>query len=239
MRFVRTLLVILLFSTLIFGVLLLAFRLKRVTVTGNVHYSDAQIRAMCGDAPVPENALVFCLWNRQRAVPEACFIDRIEAEMTDRNTVALTVREKKFAGYYFENGRYWYFDAMGNVTAESEEAESPENPYIPYVNGIAPGRTALGDILPDAGSRIYERIGIMGRFIEEGARTLPDAVFVRDGAVFLTYGKVEAALGAGDHMEEKLTALYSILPDAAGLCGTLHLETWSENSTGYVFTKNE
>ena len=53
------------------------------------------------------------------------------------------------------------------------------------------------------------------------------------------YGDIRIIVGNEENLSQKIIRLSSILPQLAGLKGTLHLENWTEETVDIVFDKEE
>ena len=93
-------------------VLLTCFKINKIDVTGNVHYSEEQIRDYVLDDGYINNTVLLMLKNRFRPVDDIPFVAKLDIEYSDAHTVLVTVYEKAMAGCIEYMNQYVYFDRM-------------------------------------------------------------------------------------------------------------------------------
>lgn len=103
--------------------LVLLFRVRRVEVVGNDHYTDAEITEMVTEGFFGKNAGILWLTNRGKKVGGNSFIDTLSVDLTAPWSIRIRVEEKKLAGYIRSGDLFWYFDADGVARVSSAESE--------------------------------------------------------------------------------------------------------------------
>ena len=53
----------------------------------------------------------------------------------------------------------------------------------------------------------------------------------------MSYGEITVLIGQAQNLNEKVVRLSHIMPKLDGQKGTLHLESWTENTTDIAFEK--
>ena len=216
-------------------------RTEQVAVRGNIHVSAEGIRTRLREQPVYFNSVLLYLYNKVMPITDDGFIDSVSVSLAGPTDVVATVHEKKLAGYLAADGRYWYFDAKGIIRAVSgtPDTEIRENvTYLPCLEGITPGRPAIGDPLPGAGTVFYERLGELQTMLNKN-RMIPDKVTVDENySLTLTYGEIRAELGDMDHLDARIRILADVLPQAEGMKGTFRLADYDGTEEGVVFQKD-
>ena len=254
-----TIFTILAFLIMAFFALLILFRVKKVEVTGNVHYTDREIRDMIMVGPMSNNTLLLSLFNRHPKTEGADFIDHVSVEYLGRNTLRIRVSEKSTVGYLAFENAYWYFDENGIVKvrttvpearpqAEGDELQaeevdsrsddSPRDVYIiPYIEGVMISDAQVGSVLAVADPSVFSTItSITGMINKNGIR--PDRVALMDDNTWtMTCGTITVLLGKDEYLEEKIEELTGILPEAEGLSGVLHLENFDGTQNRIIFDK--
>ena len=256
-----TLFTILALVIMAFFALLILFRVKKVEVTGNVHETDREVREMIMVGPMSNNTLLLSLFKHHPEAVDMPFIDRISLEYTGRNSVRIRVSEKSVIGYVAFEEAYWYFNEdgivevqsltsepvhstdTGEVSAEEVDERSDDTPrdeyIIPFIEGLTVTDAAVGSVLPVSDPSVFSTIAsITGMINKNGIR--PDRVTIQeDGTWTMTCGTIRVLLGKDEHLEDKIEELAGILPEAAGLSGTLHLENFDGTQNRIIFDKAE
>ena len=75
--------------------------------------------AMKEEAPL-DNTLLLYIKSKMNKLKDLSFVSKMDLELTDKNTVTVTVYEKSIAGCVLYKGDYVYFDKDGKFTAENE-----------------------------------------------------------------------------------------------------------------------
>ena len=69
---------------------------------------------------------------------------------------------------------------------------------------------------------------------------VPDSVdYGAQNAPVVKYGNVSVIIGDTTKLTRKIERLKAIMPSLEGQSGTLHLESWTEETTNIVFDKSE
>lgn len=234
-----------------FLMIVLLFRVKNVEITGNHHMTDEEVESRVMNGPLTGNTLYMMLFKRNPDFSDNAFIDHVNVEYVDRNSIHIRVTEKALVGYVEYDGSYWYFDKDGKILVNSSEPESgdgedsseepdtAETYYIPLVKGLSVTSAAIGDVLNVSNPGVFTTLNSLIEVINK--RNIdPDYVeFKEDGTMTMKVGNIFVLLGKDEHLEEKLEELSGILPKAEGLSGTLHLENFDGSQSRIIFDKDE
>ena len=80
---------------------------------------------------------------------------------------------------------------------------------------------------------------------------MPDSIYINDEQAIggdeddivktseLHFGSVKVLVGQDEYLEEKMRRLAAILPHLNGMSGTLHLESYDEETENIIFDTNE
>lgn len=119
---------------LIFGIL---FYPSNVEVVGNTRYTEAEIRDMAMTGPLALNTLLLSRFKEHIPLEHIAFMESVDVEYLNHNTIRLHVSEKYPIGYVEFQGNRYYFDKDGMVlesrpsdgstlSGEGEQAEPGE-----------------------------------------------------------------------------------------------------------------
>lgn len=240
------------------------FHIKKVTVEGNIHYTEEEIKAMIMDDAFSGNSVLFTLKNGTREMEDVPFLESIRVEMIARDEIRLMVTEKNIVGYLEYNGAYWYFDRNGIVvektaepamTAEERIAaeaaqnteegivlgeEMPVKNFVPLVegDGFRFEKMVLNHKLDISDPGIFNALSSINQMINKDNIPPDKVIYDADSNITLIYGDIEVWLGKDEHLEEKMNTLASIMQEMDGLSGILHLEEYDSSRSGVIFEKN-
>ena len=228
---------------IVIGVVLIVFtavfRVRNIEVTGNDHYSEAQVRSMVMGRPFSSNTLILCLTNRNRKIKDSSFVESINVEMKNPSSVIIHIYEKELAGYAYFNGTYRYFDPDGIVVSiVPRPEESGAHKYYPLVEDLPIKSAKEGEKIDNVPDDVIKVINNL-RLHLSGRERIPDRVsYDEKYGIILTYGDFRAAMGTDPDVEEKIRQLYGILEKSEGLKGLLHLENYNNNTDEIIFKKD-
>lgn len=94
---------------------LFLFRITTVTVEGNIHYTEDEIKSMVMDGFLLDNSLFLSITKRDVEYEDVPFLTSIQVQMTGRDSVRIRVNEKSVIGYVEFEEEYWYFNRDGIV----------------------------------------------------------------------------------------------------------------------------
>lgn len=213
------------------------FTVKDVVVEGNELYSSEQIEQLVLDDEYSWNSLYVVLKHRFMDTGDVPFVDTMEVTLEDPHTLRVSVYEKGILGcFYIEAiGQYAYFDKDGFVVETSTE----EIPEVPKVTGITCEEVVLYEKLP------LEEAGVLGNLLNltqtlKKYDLLPQEIrYDENLEPTLTYYGIKVVVGSDDYLSQKVVRLSAILPQLSGLPGTLHLETWTPDTTDIIFEREQ
>ena len=240
------------------------FHIKKITVEGNIHYTEEEIKAMIMGDAFSENSILFTLKNGTQEMEDVPFLESIRVEMIARDEVRLMVTEKSIVGYLEYNGAYWYFDRNGIVVEKTEEPamtaeeriaaeaaqnteegivlgeEMPVKNFVPLVegDGFRFEKMVLNHKLDISDPGIFNALSSINQMINKDNIPPDKVIYDADSNITLIYGDIEVWLGKDEHLEEKMNTLASIMQEMDGLSGILHLEEYDSSRSGVIFEKN-
>lgn len=211
------------------------FSIKKITITGNEHYTEEEVKKLIFDSPYSNNSL-YLYWKynyeKEYKIP---FIDTVEIEMVHGNEVTVNVYEKSMVGYIEYLGSYLYFDKDGIIV----ESSSKVIEGVPLITGLKFSHILLYQELEVEDKAVFNTIVGVTRLLSKYDIS-PDKIYFNSTyEMTLYFDKARVYLGKDKETEEKIIRLKSILPDLEGLSGALHLENYQEGASNITFEKDK
>jgi len=212
------------------------FTVKTVIVEGNDLYEDERIKETVLNDEYSWNSLYVLLKYKFTKMEPVPFIDQMSVSLKGPHTVCIDVYEKGIIGYLYDStlNENVYFDKDGFVVETSDRII--EN--IPEIKGLT-----CKDVV------LYENLSIKKKTLSEmltltvtlkRSNLIPDSIiYGGTNSPILVYDNVWVQMGSIDLLTPKVERLAEILPKLSGESGVLHLEAWTEDSTGIVFDRDE
>ena len=213
------------------------FTVENVVVEGNELYSSTQIENMVLNDEYSWNSLNVDLKYRFVDIGEVPFVDTMEVSLDNPHTVHIKVYEKGMLGYLYINsiGQNAYFDKDGFVVETSTEVIDG----VPKITGISCEEVVLYEKLQLENSDILRDLLNLTQTLKK-YNLLPDEIqYDSNMEPVLYYGTIQVKIGSEDNLSQKVVRLSIILPQLDGLSGTLHLETWTPETTDIIWDRAE
>lgn len=213
------------------------FTVENVAVEGNELYSSTQIENMVLNDEYSWNSLYVDLKYRFMDIGEVPFVDTMEVSLDNPHTVHIKVYEKGMLGYLYINsiGQNAYFDKDGFVVETSTEVIDG----VPKITGISCEEVVLYEKLQLENSDILRDLLNLTQTLKK-YNLLPDEIqYDSNMEPVLYYGTIQVKIGSEDNLSQKVVRLSIILPQLDGLSGTLHLETWTPETTDIIWDRAE
>ena len=212
------------------------FVVNNVKVEVNELYDEELIKSTVFNDEYSWNSLYVLLKYTFTDAEQLPFIDAMEIQMEDPQTLKIKVYEKGMMGYLYipAIGENAYFDKDGIVVETSTRVI--EN--VPKMEGLQCSEVVLYEKLPIDNKLLKQLLTLTQTLKRDGLE--PDAI--RYGTEYepvLIYDSVAVNLGSIELLTQKVERMKEILPQVEEMSGTLHLENWTEESTNIVFKKNE
>lgn len=249
---------------LVFGIV---FYTANVEVVGNSRYTEQEIKNMVMEGPLSWNTLLMAKFKEHIDLSGIAFMDSVDVEYLNHNTIRLHVSEKYPIGYVEYEGSKYFFDKDGRIL-ESEEisgdadeqspkqtdGEQPLNPEevaeensnqfhpkledVPLVTGLEFSSASVGEQLEVPDNGIFNSILGLARMFDK-YDIEPDRVeVVNNEEMILHYNTVRFALGKDENLEDKMTRVAGILPKLEGESGVLHLEAFTKDTQNIIFERD-
>lgn len=221
------------------GVLIVwkVFTVQTVVVEGNELYSSEQIESLVLNDEYSWNSLYVDLKYRFLDTGEVPFVDAMEVSLDNPHTVRIAVYEKGILGsFYIESiGQYAYFDKDGFVVETSGE----EITDVPKITGVACDEVVLYEQLPLEDAGVLKNLLTLTQTLNK-YNLMPQEIHYDKGTEpTLTYYGTKVVIGSDEYLSQKVVRLSAILPQLSGLYGTLHMETWTPDTTDIIYDRDE
>lgn len=200
------------------------YEVKTVTVVGNRHYTQEQIKDMVMEGKYGHNSLYLHYKYRNKAVNNIPFIETMDVDIVSPTEISITVYEKAIAGYVEYLGRYMYFDKDG-IVVESSTTQAKD---LPYVTGLSFDHVVMYEKLPVEDETIFKEILSVTQLLSKYSIRTDRIYFDKDRNITLFFGNAKVKLGSMESIDEKMAGLRNIIPRLDGLSGTLDMEEYTD-----------
>ncbi len=205
------------------------FTVRKVNVTGSVHYSKKEIEEMVMDSPLTRNSLVLKLKYRNRPIEDVPFVERMDVVIDSPEEITINVYEKAIAGYIEYLGRYMYFDKDGIIVESSPQ----ESSTVPFVTGLKFRECVMYEPLPVENRTIFSEILSITQLMTKYHIDADRIYFGADQSITLHFNTARVSIGQFDNIDEKMIRLQYIVPELTGMKGVLHMENYSEEDADH------
>lgn len=237
-RAIRILVAVVAAMAVVFAVLFFLwdhYSVNSVTVTGNSHYTDDEIKDMVFTGPYSYNSLVLSVMYRNKTIKDIPFIEKMDVDIVNANSVVINVYEKAIAGYVEYLGHYMYFDKDGIVVESSNRIIEG----IPFVTGLSFDHLVLHEPLPVKKPSVFLTILNVTQLLGKYDITTDRIAFDPDERITLYFGNARVLLGTDDYIDEKINEMHLLLPQLQGYSGTLHMENYVGEEVNFSFDKDK
>lgn len=210
------------------------YEIRSVTVTGNEHYTEEEIKDIVFDKPYTYNSIVLYLKYHDKSIENVPFIERIDVDIVNPNKVRVNVYEKAIAGYVEYLGHFMYFDKDGIVVESSNE----ETDGIPFVTGLNYNYVVLHEPLPVKDKTVFMLILNITQLLNKYEIETDRIAFDSNQEITLYFGDARVSLGDDSYIDEKINEMRLLLPKLDGYAGTLHMENYSGEESNFSFDKD-
>lgn len=213
------------------------FTVQEVKVEGNELYSSEQIEQFVLNDEYSWNSLYVVAKYSLFDTEEVPFLDTMEVSLEDPHTLRISVYEKGILGcFYIETiGQYAYFDKDGFVVETSME----QIPGIPVITGVSCEEVVLYEQLPLEEEEVLGKLLTLTQMLKKYDLLPQEIYYDEDLEPTLTYYGTKVVVGTDDYLTQKVVRMSAILPQLAGLYGTLYLDTWTPDTTDIVYKRDE
>ena len=225
---------IILFAALVWFFCITVCTVSDVEIEGNVLYDDESIRQWVQNDRYSWNTLYVYFKYRFKKTEAVPFIDTMTVDLRGPRKLSVLVYEKGPIGYLVDetNGQNIYFDKDGFVI----EISPRQIEGVPQISGLSCENAVAYEKL-DLSEKTLRTLLTLTQNLEKYHLRADGIQYDGSGNMNVTFGPITVNLGSEDNMTEKLVRLEKILPQIEGMSGTLHLETWTEDTTDVTFER--
>ena len=207
------------------------YHVEKIEVLGTSRYTDDEVKAMVLHGIAAENTFLAAHFLSRKGITDVPFVDSISVTALDRNTIAISVHEKKAVGCFPYLDSFIYFDRNGVFI----EGERVRDETVPYFSGILVNNIVQNQKLDIKGTNVISTAVVLSTIFQKN-RFMPDDIrFDENYQISLIYENIIVELGQDTNLEEKMTRVLAILPKISGRRGILHAETVNQNSKIITF----
>lgn len=211
------------------------YRVDHVEVMGSSHYSESEVKEMILRGPLASNSVLAPLLYSTNDAGDIPFVDGFSVKQASRDTLVISVKEKKPVGCIPYLDSYVYFDRNG-IFIESSRSRDES---VPYFDGIQVNKVIKNEKLPIKGTTVLNTAVALATIFQKN-QMIPDHIqFDQNYQINLVYGDITVQLGKDKNLEDKMSRVIAILPKLAGEKGVLHLESVSDNVKTITFERAE
>lgn len=210
---------------------LIHYRVTKVKVTGNKHYSEQEIKDMILEGGVKDNSLLLSAKYRNKSIKNIPFVESMDVEVTGADSIEIHVYEKSLAGCVSYLGSYMYFDREGIVVESSPQGTEG----VPEITGLAFDHVTLYEKLPVKDSGVFKEILNLTQILTKYDIMAQKIYFDASMKVTLYFGQARIKIGGGKNIDEKIMQLSTIVPKLEGKSGVLDMTEFGENTNTLAF----
>lgn len=212
-----------------------SYRIKNVTVEGNVHHTDEEIKAVVMSGRFGDNSFYLSHKYKNMEIDNIPFVQTINVSVEDKETIRITVYEKAVAGFVEYLGRYVYFDKDGIVVEISDK----KTPGIPQVVGLDFEYVISEEKLPAKDEELFKRVLNLTKVMTKYGVDAQKVYFGEFGEITLYIDDITIKLGKEENLDVKVMNLPAILSNLEGKKGTLRMENYDESTKRVSFENEE
>ena len=204
------------------------FRVQKIKISGNKQYKAKTIQEAILKDGLCKNSL-YLIWkfkDQEKVTEDIPFLSGASARLITPFEVEITVHEKQQIGYLLNQGSYVYFDKDGMVVDISDQVQSG----VPLITGLDVEKAELYQQLPVKDAGLYNTIVTLTKTLNKNGIVPNEIRFNTSNTITLIFDKINVNLGDDTVLEDKISALQSILEQLDGKTGTIYMESYSENS---------
>ncbi|ROR30744.1 cell division protein FtsQ [Mobilisporobacter senegalensis] len=224
---------LILFIILLIAILILyfGFRITKVNVIGCDYYTEEQIKNKLIVNEFDKNSLFLFLKHKYFDKTEIPFIQKIDIELVNQNTVDINVYEKTMIGCIEYMGQILYFDKDGIIVESSKRKID----YVPYIVGLKYDKLVLNEKIETPNDKLLVTILNITQLIRKYQLPIDKISFSPNNEVTLISSDIRVLLGKHDLYDEQMANLKNILQKSGNLKGVLDMSNFTEENNTFVF----
>ena len=211
------------------------YKVDSVEVRGTSHYTDEEVKDMVLRGPLASNSVLAPMLYSTTNTDDVAFVDAFKVTQLNRNTICISVKEKKPVGCIHYLDSYIYFDRNGIFV----EGSKTRDESVPYFDGIQVNKVIMDEKLDIKGDTVLNTAVALSTIFQKNDK-IPDHIqFDSNYSISLIYGDVTVQLGKDENLEEKMNRVLAILPNLTGKKGILHMESVSSDMNTFEEEQEE
>ena len=211
------------------------YKVDSVEVRGTTHYTEDEIKKMVLKGSFASNSVLAPLFCGNVDTSDVAFVDAFKITQLNRNTICISVKEKKPIGCIHYLDSYIYFDRNGIFVEGSTE----RNEKIPFFDGIKVKKVIQNEKLPIKDETVMNTAVALSTIFAKNDKVPDHIEFEDDGQISLVYGDITVKLGKDEYLEDKMTRVLAILPMISEKKGILHAENVNDNSKNITLEQEQ
>ena len=205
------------------------YKVDSVEIRGTSHYTDEEVKNMVLRGPMASNSVLAPLIYSTTNTDDIAYVDAFKVTQLNRNTICISVKEKKAVGCIRYLDSYIYFDRNGIFVEGSQNRDET----VPYFDGIQVNSIVMDEKLDIRGDTVLNTAVALSTIFQKNDM-IPDHIqFDSSYSISLIYGDVTVQLGKDVDLEEKMNRVIAILPQIQGKKGILHMESVATDSNTF------
>ena len=211
------------------------YKVDSVEIRGTSHYTDEEVKNMVLRGPMASNSVLAPLIYSTTNTDDIAYVDAFKVTQLNRNTICISVKEKKAVGCIRYLDSYIYFDRNGIFVEGSQNRDET----VPYFDGIQVNSIVMDEKLDIRGDTVLNTAVALSTIFQKNDM-IPDHIqFDSSYSNSLIYGDVTVQLGKDVDLEEKMNRVIAILPQIQGKKGILHMESVTTDSNTFEEEQEE
>lgn len=191
---------------LLIVIFLISFRMENIEVVTGEHYTENEIKKLVFTHVTDEYTYLFALRAKLFGLDSVPFVEKIDYEVVDKNTVRLYVYERQIAGSVLVMGRYFCFDREGIITDSTDVP--PEG--VVLVTGIDVGDVVIGTRI-DSTADVFKNLMGLVSLINKNKIEVREIAYDFRGNITLMIDDDEVLLGKKDDYDLEMNNLRNIM----------------------------
>ena len=211
------------------------YKVDSVEIRGTSHYTDEEVKNMVLRGPMASNSVLAPLIYSTTNTDDIAYVDAFKVTQLNRNTICISVKEKKAVGCIRYLDSYIYFGRNGIFVEGSQNRDET----VPYFDGIQVNSIVMDEKLDIRGDTVLNTAVALSTIFQKNDM-IPDHIqFDSSYSISLIYGDVTVQLGKDVDLEEKMNRVIAILPQIQGKKGILHMESVATDSNTFEEEQEE
>ena len=211
------------------------YKVDSVEIRGTSHYTDEEVKNMVLRGPMASNSVLAPLIYSTTNTDDIAYVDAFKVTQLNRNTICISVKEKKAVGCIRYLDSYIYFDRNGIFVEGSQNRDET----VPYFDGIQVNSIVMDEKLDIRGDTVLNTAVALSTIFQKNDM-IPDHIqFDSSYSISLIYGDVTVQLGKDVDLEEKMNRVIAILPQIQGKKCILHMESVATDSNTFEEEQEE